>query len=134
MNGSLLSRRWIRVALIYFVVAVCIGMFMGGSHDFRLRPVHVHANMLGWVSAALTGCVYFLFPQAATTRLARIHFWLYNLALPVMMVSLAVLYLGQAGAEPIVGVSSVAMVLAVLIFAFNVWRYGGLGVFAKSAG
>lgn len=133
MNASLLPRRWIRVALIYFVVAVCLGMFMGASHDFRLRGVHVHVNMLGWVSAALTGCVYFLFPQAATTRLARVHFWLYNLALPIMMASLAGLYFGQAGAEPIVGVSSVAMVLAVAIFAFNVWRYGGAGVFAKSA-
>ena len=133
MNGSLLSRRWIRVALIYFVVAVCIGMFMGATQDFRLRGVHVHVNMLGWVSAALTGCVYFLFPQAATTRLACVHFWLYNLALPVMMTSLAALYFGQAGAEQIVGLSSVAMVLAVATFAFNVWRYGGLGVFAKSA-
>lgn len=125
MDSSLLSRRWIRLALVYFTLAVCLGAYMGASHDFRLRPVHVHVNMLGWVSAALTGCVYFLFPQAATTRLARVHFWLYNLAMPVQMVSLAILYLGNAAAEPVLGMSSIAVVLAVALFAFNVWRYGG---------
>jgi cbb3-type cytochrome oxidase subunit 1 len=134
MDSTILSRRWIRVALVYFVTAVCLGVYMGASHDFRLRGVHVHVNMLGWVSAAVTGCVYFLFPQAAATRLARVHFWLYNLALPVMMASLAGLYFGQAGAEPVIGVSSVCMLLAVAAFAFNVWRYGGHIAVAKPAG
>ena len=125
MDHTLLARRWIRLALIYVTLAVCLGAYMGASHDFRLRAVHVHVNMLGWVSAALTGCVYYLFPRAAVTRLARVHFWLYNLAMPVQMASLAVLYLGNPAAEPVLGVSSICVVLAVATFAFNVWRYGG---------
>ena len=132
MNGAVLSRRWIRLALIYFVAAVVLGVFMGMIQDFRLRPVHVHLNMLGWVSAALMGCVYFLFPRAAETRMAKIHFWLYSLALPVMMASLAVYYLGHPAVEPILGLSSVAVALAVAIFAVNIWYNGGAGVFAKT--
>ena len=134
MDSSLLSQRWIRLALVYFTLAVCLGLYMGASHDFRLRPVHVHVNMLGWVSAALTGCVYWLFPRAATTRLARIHFWLYNLAMPLQMASLAALYLGNAAAEPVLGVSGIGVVIAVVIFAFNIWRNGGQIVLGATRG
>ena len=39
---------------------------------------------LGWTTMALAGLVYAVFPQAAQSRLARIHFWMHNAALPVM--------------------------------------------------
>ena len=64
------AARWIVLALAYFVLAVTLGVVMAASHDFRLRGVHVHLNMLGWVSMALTGLIYRVFPQAASTRLA----------------------------------------------------------------
>ena len=62
--------RWIGIALVYFVAAVSLGVAMGGSHDFRLKTVHVHANLLGWVSMTLMGLVYRVFPSAAASRLA----------------------------------------------------------------
>jgi hypothetical protein len=63
-----------------------------------------------------------LFPQSAATTLAAWHFGLYNAALPVMMAGLAFLLLGWAAAEPVVAVSSIVMLVAVLLFALNIWR------------
>ena len=30
-----------------------MGLMMGASQDFTLRPVHVHVNLLGWTTLAL---------------------------------------------------------------------------------
>lgn len=97
---------------------------MGANHDFRLKTVHVHANLLGWVSMALMGLVYRLYPSAAASRLAAWHFALYQFALPLMLGGLAAMMLGQRGAEPVVGLASVAMFSAVVCFALSVWLGG----------
>lgn len=118
------AARWIAAALAYFLVGVGLGIAMAASHDFRLRGLHVHLNLLGWVSMALFGIVYRVFPEVANTRLARVHFWLYQGALPVMMASLAGLLLGVQALEPVVALSSIAVGAAVTTFAVAVWRRG----------
>jgi cbb3-type cytochrome oxidase subunit 1 len=120
---SPLSRRWIYAAIIYFCLAVGLGVFMGLSGDHRLMAVHAHMNLLGWVSLALIGVIYHYFPKAAANRLASVQFWLHNLFLPVMMVSLALVRLGTPQAGPILGGTALVMLLAVLLFAGNLfWR------------
>ena len=123
MSHAILVRRWIQLALVYFGLAVALGVAMAATHDFRLRTVHVHMNLLGWVSCALTGGIYLMFPSAAETLAARIHFWLYSLSLPVMMASLGALMLGHAGAEPVVATSSVLMLAAVATFVVTILRH-----------
>lgn len=117
------ASRWIYVAVIYFLVAVGLGVFMGASHDHSLLGVHAHMNLLGWVSMALIGLVYHHFPQAAASRLADVQFWLFNVALPVMMVALGLLLKGNAGIEPLLGAMSVLVLLTVLLFAVNLLRH-----------
>lgn len=114
------ASRWIFAAIIYFVIAVCLGVFMGASHDHSLMSVHVHLNLLGWVSLALIGVIYHLFPRAAESRLATVQFWLHNIALPPMMLALAFLLKGNAGVEPVVGITSIAVLVSVFLFAGNV--------------
>lgn len=123
-RADALSRRWIMIAVVYFVAAVSLGVAMGANHDFRLKTVHVHANLLGWVSMALMGLVYRLYPSAAASRLAAWHFALYQFALPLMLGGLAAMMLGQRGAEPVVGLASVVMLSAVVCFALSVWLGG----------
>jgi hypothetical protein len=123
-SSERLAARWIAVALVYFVAGIGLGIFMAASHDFRLRALHVHLNLLGWVSMALFGIVYRLFPHAARSRLASIHFWLYQGAMPVMMAGLAGLLLGMQELEPVVALGSVAVGVAVAMFALAVWRRG----------
>lgn len=115
-------RRWLRMAVVYFVIAVGLGVFMGASGDHSLSGVHVHLNMLGWVSPALIGFIYAYFPQAALSRLASVQFWLHNASLPVMMLALGLLLKGNPGVEPLLGATSVLMLLTVLLFALNVLR------------
>lgn len=117
------SSRWIYVALVYFVVAVAMGVFMGASGDHSLRPVHVHMNLLGWVSLALIGIIYHHFPNAGSSKLASVHFWLYNLALAPMMLCLGLMLKGYPGMEPVMGLLSMIVGISVLLFAVNVYSH-----------
>jgi len=112
---------WLKLAVIYLIAGVGLGVVMGASGNFALRPVHAHLNLLGWTTLALAGLVYGAYPEAATSRLARIHFWLHNASLPVMMISLSLLMLGNAEALPILAGSEIVMAAAVIAFACNVF-------------
>ena len=115
-----LNTCWLRIAVVYFVVAVILGVVMGASGDHTLFPVHAHLNLLGWVSAAIIGLIYHQYPQMATNKLAQIQFWLYNITLPILMITLASLLKGNTAIEPVVGICSVVLGIAVVLFAINV--------------
>jgi hypothetical protein len=117
------ARIWYRLAIVYFVVATAVGLFMGITGNHALVPVHAHLNLLGWASLALTGLLYDRFPGATATRLYPIHFWLYNITLPVAMIALALLLLrGNEALVPIVGIVSLLLFASIVIFAANIWR------------
>ena len=80
-----MAHRLLKIAALYFVVAVCLGTYMGAAQDFDQIAVHAHLNLLGWVSLAIIGCIYLLKPHLATTRLAAAHFWLHNIGTPALM-------------------------------------------------
>ena len=114
--------RFIQISVVYFVIGVGLGLYMSIAHSFVLASVHVHINLLGWVSLALAGLIYTLFPKLASTKLAKTHFWLHNISLPLMMLGLAFLVHGQEAWLPIVSVSGTVLVLAIILFAFNVLK------------
>jgi len=122
------SRAWIGIALVkiaslYLMVGLVLGMAMALSQDFSLVSVHSHVLLLGWATLATTGIVYLVLPRCTETRLATAHFWLHNLGLPVMLVSLAVETLGEPRAEPVIGVGSTLVIVALGLFTLNVLRH-----------
>ncbi|TFW18130.1 cytochrome-c oxidase [Duganella callida] len=120
-----MNKSYFRIASLYLLLGVGMGMVMAASENFALRPVHAHVNLLGWVSLALFGLFYTVYPHAAANKLARVQFWGYNIALPVQMLALALFVTGHAAVAPLLGISSVIVVLGVLCFVVNVWRYAG---------
>ncbi len=116
MDVEKLSRRWFMAAITYFVIGIGFGVYMGASGNHTLFTVHAHINLLGWASMGLTGLLYRSFPAAARTRLAAWHFWLYQLAVPVMLLAVAAIYSGVKNADPVAGAASVAVFVSVLLF------------------
>lgn len=112
----------IKIASIYFVVGICLGMFMSISHRFDFASVHAHINLLGWVSLALAGFVYHVFPKSAESVLAKIHFWLHNIGLPIMMIGLFILVSGIANTEPVIAVGGTLTSIGIIIFMINVLK------------
>lgn len=112
---------WLKLSVVYLIVGIGIGIAMGVSQNFTLRPVHAHVNLLGWTTMALAGLIYSVFPKAGTSRLARVHFWLMNLALPVMMTALGFVLFGQTAVVPVLGVAEVVGALGIAAFAANLF-------------
>ncbi len=112
--------RFLKIAVVYLFIGACVGLGMGITQNFGLAPVHAHLLLLGWASLALAGVVYHLYPAASTTRLARIHFWLHNVGLPVFMIGLAMLLTGTAGAFPFVAAGATTVLVGLALFALNV--------------
>ncbi|MEO8305677.1 MAG: cytochrome-c oxidase [Betaproteobacteria bacterium] len=112
--------RFLKIAVVYLFIGASLGLFMGITQKFVLAPVHAHLLLLGWASLALAGLVYHFYPAAGQTRLAHVHFWLHNVAMPVFMVSLGMLLTGSEAAGPIVGVSASVVLIGLATFAANV--------------
>ena len=118
-----MGNRFLRLAVIYAVLGVTLGIVMAAGHDYTLKPVHAHLNLLGWASMALFGLWYRSAPAAGETRLAKVHFWLHNLALPVQMTTLTIYLHGNTSAEPVLALSSVVIGVGFLCFAINLWKH-----------
>lgn len=120
MTDNALSRAWFRVAAVYFVIAVALGIIMGVSGDHSLLAVHAHINLLGWVSMSLFGLIGLAYPAITQGRLAVWQFWLHNISVPVMLAALSARLKGVAGIEPLIGIASIVVGIAVALFAWLV--------------
>jgi cbb3-type cytochrome oxidase subunit 1 len=89
---------------------------LGASENFTLRSVHAHINLLGWATMALAGLIYSVFPQTGQSRLAKIHFWLHNIALPILLVSLSFLILGNKQVIPLLGGAEIITAIGIIAF------------------
>ncbi len=120
-----MANRFLRLSVVYFVLGVTLGIVMAASHDYTFRPVHAHLNLLGWVGMALFGLWYRSAPASAETRLAKVHFWLHNIALPIQMITLAMFTSGDTSVEPVLALASVVIGIGVVCFAINLWKHTG---------
>jgi cbb3-type cytochrome oxidase subunit 1 len=121
-----LARLFMGIGSLYLVLGVVLGMRMGASGDHSLSPLHAHINLLGFVLMTLFGVVYHLFPAAAASRLARVHFWLHLVGGAILLVMLGLLLSGrmtEAAMFPMAPIAELAILLGAVSFSVNVWRH-----------
>lgn len=96
---------------------------MGLTQNFTLMPVHAHINLLGWATTALSGLIYSVFPRAGHSIFAKAHFWLANIAMPLMAASLAALLLGNQIVVPVLVASEIMAACGVILLAINIFTH-----------
>ena len=111
----------IKIASVYLVAGLSLGIVMGVSHDFRLSSVHAHVLMLGWVTMVISGVVYVILPGCQENWLARVHCWLLNAGLPGMILGLVLISFGNEIGERIVAPGSAVVLFSIVVFAINVF-------------
>lgn len=113
---------------VYLVIGILIGMYMGGSGDHSLTPVHAHINLLGAVLMLIMGMLYRLQPSLTEGWMGRSHFWLYQLGAVILLTGLYLMVSGkvaEATIGPVLVVAEVAVLLGTLIFVGNLWKRTG---------
>ena len=117
-----LPYRFMLAAILFVLIGMVLGLYMGPSQDFTLVPVHVHLNLLGWATMMLFGLYYRSDAAAAATRLAHWHFWMAFVGMILFAVGLTGLQLGNASLEIVLSVGSFVSLISMLIFAWVVWQ------------
>ena len=111
-----IDRWFLRIAVIYALVAMVLGIVMGISEDHTQTPTHAHLNLVGWVSMALYALVYRQYPAAAQSRLALVHFWVANIGAVLLTLGVYILMAGMQSLMLIVISGSLITILGMLIF------------------
>lgn len=122
-----ISRGFLIIGCLYLIVGISFGIMMGGSGDTTMVPVHAHLNLLGFVLMSIFGLVYRSFPAMAQSILARVHFWLHQAGVLVLMTMLFLLLSGriaETAMVPIAPLAELAIMVGLLCFGFNLWRNG----------
>ena len=120
MTGN--AGRFFASAIIYAVLGMMLGLYMGMTEDHSQMPTHAHFLVIGWVTFAIYGFFYHAFPSAAANRLANAHFWLAESSLVILLVGLFGIFGGKPDlGEPLAAVGSIGILLSVILFAFIAW-------------
>src|SRR5206468_11675959 len=80
-----ISVRFVVVGLLYALLAMSLGIWMGVNQDFQNAHLHAHINLVAGVWFILFALVYKTYPAMASVPLAIAHFWLANLGAAIFL-------------------------------------------------
>lgn len=104
------------------VIGVSLGVYMGVGGDHTLGPVHVHLNLIGWVSLFLFGLFYKFYPDAIGGA-AMVQVSMVTVGYVVMLSGLAGLLLTASAAfMPLAIIGSLLVWAGFLLFFILVAR------------
>jgi hypothetical protein len=114
MRMNAVTALWARSAMVWFLITVGFGLFMGITQQFQYAPAHAHMGVLGWLSSAVFALIYAVsrpWPEGA--RLPRFHWAAHNLGVAVMTGALFLEMRDQeAGLGPAIAVGAIIVVVA----------------------
>ena len=107
---------------VFALIGMAWGILMSATQDHTLSPAHGHLNLIGFVAMSVFGAYYALFPDAAASRLAKLHFWTSIVAVVVIVPGIVMAINGDG--EALAKIGSVLAILSMGLFAFVVLRNG----------
>jgi len=121
---------YLRMSVIYFVagVATGFGMLLWPGESGYYLPVHVHLNLLGFMSMMIYGVGYHILPKFSgrhiySPKIMKVQFWMANAGLIGMALSWP-FHMGGGipVAESALIVFSALSLIAILLFAINILK------------
>jgi len=121
---------FIRASLIYLAIGVVVGVLMAAWPQwiYVYRSVHVHLNLLGFMTMMVFGVGNHILPRFSgrplySQEMARVQFWLANIGLIGMILSWS--FLGHRRAlayQAFLVFFGAIEAIAILIFVYNIQR------------
>jgi hypothetical protein len=109
------DRNYILLGLVWVMVGMIFGTWLGASNHLNYANSHAHANLLGFVTSVLFGLLHWAYPALARSRLALAQFVIYEVGVLVLVIG-KVYVDGGTPIEPLlIGGSLITMVGALLM-------------------
>ena len=115
-----IDRAYVGLAIALLIVGELLGFYMGMQNDAKWRGVHIVIVLVGFVTIALFGALYRLWPAMKAGTLATVQFWL-TLA-GVVGVIVGNIVQVQNGSVVILAVSSALMIVGTLLLGWLFWE------------
>jgi cbb3-type cytochrome oxidase subunit 1 len=112
--------------MVYLVIATLLGVHMAVSGPmYPYMPMHVHLNLLGWMSMMIFGVAYHILPRFSGTplwseRLSLWHLWLANIGLVGM--ALGWVFVGLQKGYAVLAVFSIVETVSIVLFVVNMFK------------
>ncbi len=119
---------FLKAALAWLGLGIVLGLAMVIHPAWLVyRPMHLHMNLLGFVTMMISGVAYHVIPRftghpLASRRAAGAHFWLANVGLALMAVGFFLQGGGLTGWQAVLGIGGVLSTAGMGLFIWNLWR------------
>jgi len=111
-----IDRSYVAVALLWAVLGMLLGLYMGIAADNKLQTVHVAIMLPGFVTLAIYGMIYRLWPALQKLPLARAQFWIATVgALGIVVGSY---FYVMNGSVPLVAAASILFIVGAALMAW----------------
>ena len=122
-------RAFVRAAVVWLALGVTLGLAMALHPPLLVyRPVHLHLNLLGFMSMMVFGVAYHIFPRFAgvplhSRRLAVFHWWGANAGLALLSAGFVMRFSGIARVSvALLGIGGGLSAIGAYCFGYQVWR------------
>lgn len=124
MKLTRMTGLWLRTALVWFVLTMVFGMYLGMTQQFGASSPHAHLGLLGWLSSAAFALLHAAAdPGGQLTGRGRLHWAAHNLGLVVQVSSLwLVIRTGNGIFGMFIALGGLILIVSTLLFAAMVWR------------
>lgn len=119
MHASTLS---FRSAVCLGIAGIVFGIVMAAAGDHSAMPAHAHLNLLGWVSLFLIGIFYRYYPALDASRVALVQVGIWIVGTVILTCGVTAIFLGHPEYEPVAISGSLIVLVAMLMFAYLVFR------------
>jgi hypothetical protein len=110
---------WARTGLVWFLLTMLFGMYLGLTGQFGFSSPHAHLGLLGWLSSAAFAFLYAA--TGAPARGARLHWAVHNVGVATMVTALFLTLKGVERAGLVIPLGGTIVILATLWLVAAMW-------------
>ncbi len=122
------AKAFIKTALLWLGLGVTLGVVMAVVPAAAVyRTVHLHMNLLGFVSMMIYGVAYHVIPRFTgnaihNRTIAIVQFWLANTGLTLLVAGLALRAHASKNGRLALILGGIAAGISAYLFIYNLWR------------
>jgi heme/copper-type cytochrome/quinol oxidase subunit 1 len=120
-----IGRTYILLGLIWLVVGVIFGTWLGASNHLQYANAHAHINLLGFVTSSLFGFMYLTYPSMQKSKLAFPQLVLFQVG--SLLLVTGKFFIGDAiDIPPLLIGGSLLVIAGVILMLVLFWQHSGV--------
>ena len=113
-----MDRKFILSSFGYAILGITLGVFMAGTKNHGQLVTHAHILLAGFVVSFIYGLCHKLWLNNTTSRLAKVQFYMHQVGVAVLSLSLFLVYgsfVSLEAMDPILAVASIAVLIGMIL-------------------